>query len=148
MLKILPVTHNEKGFILPLVLFITAIVMVIVLSGIQIYKNNIQLTHHHIQQLKIETLLQSALTRFKQELKNGNITLPGSSDELLSTSYTFPDGQVEIHRRMVDKEKEETEDTGPQTDKDLYRLRCVITMEDLSYSFIHFVAHSEKDKEG
>ncbi|HLR01130.1 MAG TPA: hypothetical protein VK111_00085 [Virgibacillus sp.] len=148
MLKILPVTHNEKGFILPLVLFITAIVMVIVLSGIQIYKNNIQLTHHHIQQLKIETLLQSALTRFKQELKNGDITLPGSSDELLSTSYTFPDGQVEIHRRMVDKEKEETEDTGPQTDKDLYRLRCVITMEDLSYSFIHFVAHSEKDKEG
>lgn len=148
MLKILPVTHNEKGFILPLVLFITAIVMVIVLSGIQIYKNNIQLTHHHIQQLKIETLLQSALTRFKQELKNGDITLPGSSDELLSTSYTFPDGQVEIHRRMVDKEKEETENTGPQTDKDLYRLRCVITMEDLSYSFIHFVAHSEKDKEG
>lgn len=142
MLKTLLVPREQKGFILPFVLFTAAIVMVTVISGIHIYKNNIQLTHHHIQQIKIETLFQSGLAHFKQDMENGDITLSKSSDDTLTTTYTLPDGDVEIYNRLV--EDEETEDTD--THKNLYRLRCIITTGDLSYTFIHFVTQPEAKK--
>jgi len=46
---------SQSGFFLPYVLFITAIVLFIVTANVNIYRQDVLLTHQHINQLKIET---------------------------------------------------------------------------------------------
>lgn len=140
MLNILCPIHKQEGFILPFVLFAVIIIMLAVTGGIHIYQNNIRLTDQHIQQLKIESSFQSGISLFKKDLIEGDILPPRTSDES-TTKYKVPDGDVTIIYRLA-KEEEITE-----MDEPVYHLRCRITVEDASYSFIHYVPDSfDKNK--
>ncbi|WP_162800305.1 hypothetical protein [Oceanobacillus zhaokaii] len=81
--------NNEKGFFLPYVLFIIAIVYIIVTTNIAMYRNDLQLTENQIEQVKIETLFQMQREQFKQEVQKHG--LPSSE-----TTYHFPDGKAKI----------------------------------------------------
>jgi len=89
MIKKLFITNNENGFILPYVLFITAIVIIIVTANISIYRNDIVITENQLEQIKIETLFQMGRTKLKKEMVN-------QEEETSDVSYSFPDGIVKI----------------------------------------------------
>ncbi|WP_375050429.1 hypothetical protein [Virgibacillus sp. JSM 102003] len=91
-------TGSSKGFILPYVLFIIAISLIIITASINMYQNEIQITHNQINQLKIETLLQMARTSFKEEVLLGN-------DLDNPIHYQFPYGDVDVEY-IVYNEKE------------------------------------------
>jgi len=121
-------TREQKGFILPFVLFAVVIIMLVITSSIHIYQNNIRLTNHHIQQLKIESLFQSSLSLFKQHLENGDIPPIQSPYKELTKLYTLPDGNVNIIYQMA-----------KGTDRPAYHLKCRIVIDGLSYSFNHYL---------
>ncbi len=83
------ITNNESGFFLPYVLFITALVFIIITTSIRTYQHEIEITHHLIDQLKAETIVQMGLAKFKQDY------LPNEQDTL-NVHYSFPDGEVTI----------------------------------------------------
>lgn len=141
MLNILYFTREQKGFILPFVLFTVAIIMLLTTSGIHIYQNNIRLTHQHIQQLKIETIFQSGLALFKQDLQENDIPPSKSPRDKLTKLYSLPDGEVEFQYRMAEEEE------LANTDKPAYFLDGEITIAELSYSVYHYVSLPHPDDE-
>ncbi|MBT2214450.1 hypothetical protein KK120_01220 [Virgibacillus dakarensis] len=89
MKKQLSFTNKQHGFFLPYVLFITAIVLFVLTVNTNTYKNDIRIIHNHLEQLKIETLVQMGREKFKAE--TGTHT-----DERGTVSYSFPPGNVKI----------------------------------------------------
>lgn len=132
MLNTLHFTRNAKGFVLPYVLFVLVIVMVLVVSAIHIYQNNMQLTKHHIQQIQFETLFQMGLASFKEDVTKDDLPLSQSPDDKQKKLYAFPDGDVTIRYRKADPD--ETEDMeGP-----VYYLKFDIMMENQQHSFSYY----------
>src|SRR5690625_2885206 len=80
---------NESGFILPYVLFLITIIFIVLTANIHIYKQETYNTHHHLEQLKIETLVQMGIMTFKNDYMDKNI-------QTNEVTYTFPDGTVDI----------------------------------------------------
>lgn len=80
---------KEQGFILPYTLFITTIILLLLTASINIYSREIQMTHHALEQLKLETLFQMGRTKFKNEFP-----FPAPVND--TTVYDFPDGRVQI----------------------------------------------------
>ncbi|HLR75272.1 MAG TPA: competence type IV pilus minor pilin ComGG [Virgibacillus sp.] len=78
---------NNSGFILPYVLFIITIILIVLSASIHIYKQEINMTHHHIEQLKIETLIQMSIMAFKDDYLNDSL-------DSGSVTYNFPYGTV------------------------------------------------------
>ncbi|WP_088050629.1 hypothetical protein [Virgibacillus dakarensis] len=89
MKKQLSFINKQHGFFLPYVLFITAIVLFVLTVNTNTYKNDIRIIHNHLEQLKIETLVQMGREKFKVE--TGTHT-----DERGTVSYSFPPGNVKI----------------------------------------------------
>src|SRR5690625_1915397 len=83
-------TSEEKGFFLPFVLFIASLIFIIFTGGANIYNQDIRLTHHYTEQIKIETLIQMARTAIKREIADLEW------DFLNIVEYNFPDGHVTI----------------------------------------------------
>lgn len=90
MKKRLFIISKESGFILPVVLFVTAIVMLLVTTHIYTYQNNIRITDNQLEQVKIETLFQMGLTQVKEDITSIE-TFPAT------VQYTFPDGETNIY---------------------------------------------------
>lgn len=87
---------NEKGFVLPYVLFITSLLFIIITTSISIYEQDIKVTHYQVEQIKIETLYQSALAIFKEERELNHMPY-------YTTNYTFPDGKVTVTYTIIDE---------------------------------------------
>ncbi|WP_164668618.1 hypothetical protein [Virgibacillus doumboii] len=93
----LPFTNN-KGFILPFVLFVTAIALILITSSVRMYQDEIQITNKQTEQIKIETLLQMARTSFKEKVIQSEI--PDNP-----TNYYFPYGDVRVEYIIIDDKK-------------------------------------------
>lgn len=86
---------NQAGFYLPYVLFLTVIVLFTVATQINIYQQDIQVTHQHLEQLRIETLNQMALKKVQQE--NDILEL-----ERWTVSYIFPYGTARLKYHLIE----------------------------------------------
>ena len=86
---------SQSGFFLPYVLFITAIVLFIVTANVNIYRQDVLLTHQHINQLRIETLIQMAYKKFEEEY------IPLELDTI-DMEYNFPYGVVQMKYVKLD----------------------------------------------
>lgn len=89
MKKSLLFTNDEKGFILPLVLLIAALMFLFVSTNIAIYKNEMVVTKNELSQLRINTLFQSGRAKFTTEI-------PTLKQDQGTVNYTFPNGTVKI----------------------------------------------------
>ncbi|WP_430785284.1 hypothetical protein VBD025_10745 [Virgibacillus flavescens] len=85
--------HNEQGFILPLTLFVAALLILFTGTNIAIYKNEMIITKNEIAQIKIDTLYQIGHTKFLAALDTLN-------QESGTTSYKLPDGEVSIEYQL------------------------------------------------
>lgn len=114
---------SEKGFFLPYVLFITSLVLIIVTASAHAYHREIQITHHQIEHIRLETLLQMGLASFKEE------HIPNDLSHF-TVDYLFPDGEVTITYLLID-------DFG-------YQLRFnILTVNQSVYRIIHPVETGE-----
>lgn len=108
------IMSNQSGFFLPYVLFITTIIFIIITASIRTYQHEIEITHHLIDQLRGETIVQMGLAKFNQEY------LPIERDTF-SVYYNLPDGEVTIVYSFIDDSE--------------YRLHfTVITKNGLTYT--------------
>ncbi len=83
---------------LPLVLFVTALVFLIISTTVHRYQNNVIMTKNQIEQLKIETLVQMSREKIKQELiQNGEIEN--------QMDISFPYGEVSVRITSLTPEK-------------------------------------------
>ena len=89
MKKRLSILCNQSGFYLPYVLFLTVVVLFTLVTHISVYQRDIQVTHQHLEQLRIETLNQMALKKMQAEL------LPEEPNGW-RMNYSFPSGTVEL----------------------------------------------------
>lgn len=80
---------NKKGFFLPYVLFITALVFIIISANIKIYKNELELMDHLTEQIDVETLLQMSSMKYVNDMKK-------AEDFPNHQSYHFPSGDVTV----------------------------------------------------
>lgn len=96
MRKLLAITSNENGFYLPFVLFITTLMLAAATTSAMIYRNEVEITNHLLENIKAETLIQMSRVKFSEEKlhennKDGKIT------------YTFPSGLSEIRYESLEK---------------------------------------------
>jgi len=91
--------NNQQGFVLPLVLFTTAIVFVVLMSQITMYRSEINITKNHLEQVKIESLFQMGREKVKDELRMATTVeeIPGK------VTYQLPLGSVII---LISREKD------------------------------------------
>lgn len=108
------IISEESGFYLPYVLFIVALVFIIITANIRIYHHEIEITDHHIERVKAETIIQMGLAKFKED------ELP-TELETLHIDYLFPDGEITLIYSLI---------------SDLeYRIHCtVLTNNGLEYT--------------
>ncbi|WP_156290734.1 hypothetical protein [Oceanobacillus salinisoli] len=90
MTKTLSFITEQKGFMLPYVLFITTMMLILILSSIQLYRNDIYLTEQYVEHVRVETIFQMGQMKFKQEILQRNLPPPAQ------IQYEFPDGKVNI----------------------------------------------------
>lgn len=88
--------NNQRGFILPYTLFIATIVLLIVMTNIITYNQNIQITYNYMEQIKIQTLFQMGREKFKQEVTTLEINN--------KVAYDFPHGHVVIDYTTTETE--------------------------------------------
>lgn len=88
MKKSLHFMNNDNGFILPSILFIIVIMFIVLTTNIKIYYHDQFITEQHLEQLKIETIVQMGRLMVKKEL----IKAPNTE----KVHYTFPDGNITI----------------------------------------------------
>ncbi|MUV39645.1 hypothetical protein JNUCC1_03529 [Lentibacillus sp. JNUCC-1] len=79
---------NQSGFILPYVVFISALVLIALSASIHMYHNEIYMTDIEMENIKTETLLQMGYTNYMKTIETGES--PGEQ------FYTFPQGRVHI----------------------------------------------------
>ncbi|WP_167751330.1 competence type IV pilus minor pilin ComGG [Lentibacillus salicampi] len=96
MKKTLCFTTDQKGFVLPYVLFFIALAFMIITANVNLYQDETHITQNQAEQLKIGTLLQMARAQFKEDVANRSET-----DEL---TYTFPYGDVVVQYTQLNEE--------------------------------------------
>lgn len=89
MKKRLHFLSDQSGFYLPYTLCITIIILLTVTTYIKLYRQDIEVTHQHLEQLTIETLRQVAFQKFKEDY-------PTIDTDQVLTHYTFPTGTVKV----------------------------------------------------
>ncbi|MGM8213494.1 hypothetical protein ACLIBH_12020 [Virgibacillus sp. W0430] len=82
--------NKEAGFYLPFVLFIITICFIILTASINMYKNEIEVTHKQLEQIKVETLFQISRTKLKNEIKENKFKHTNQ------ITYQLQDGFVTI----------------------------------------------------
>lgn len=80
---------NETGFILPSVVFLIFVLFVIFLANVSVYELELTMGEHHLEQVKIETLIQLGLESYKDDLQKSETFIP-------KKNYSFPYGEVFI----------------------------------------------------
>lgn len=80
---------NETGFILPSVVFLIFVLFVIFLANVSVYELELTMGEHHLEQVKIETLIQLGLESYKDDLQKSETFIP-------KKNYSFPYGEVII----------------------------------------------------
>ncbi|WP_121605256.1 hypothetical protein [Virgibacillus sp. Bac332] len=88
MKKILSYTNNEKGFMLPMVMFTIALVLIATITNIQLYQNNKQMTAHQLEQVKMESLIQITREKLKKDLLKDK--------DLKRNLYHLPEGNISV----------------------------------------------------
>ncbi|MUK87133.1 hypothetical protein GMD78_01805 [Ornithinibacillus sp. L9] len=83
--------NSQRGFILPSVMFISVFVFIIVLANTYTFQSSVQITDKVIENIKIETLFQMGLARFKNDYAN-----LGYTTEEQTIEYEFPNGNTQI----------------------------------------------------
>ena len=117
MKKLLFFIRDQHGFLLPYVLFMTALAFIVITVSIQMYRNEIEITDNQIEQLRVETLFQMGREQFIDDWENGRI-------EANPVVYSFPYGETKIHYM--------------QLEDSLYQLHAVISTADgFSYVIRH-----------
>lgn len=96
--------NKKNGFFFPYVMFLTTLVMITVMAGIQNYQRELQITSQQINQLRIETLFQMGRKLLKDELIN--YPLIESQGQV---TYDLPDGVVTIHFLKIENGLYQTE---------------------------------------
>src|SRR5690625_7726432 len=86
-------TRRESGFILPYVLVIVTIALIVMMTSIKIYEQEFKVTHHYLEQIKIETLMQMAYVQFHEDYDKNDASQ-------IRTEYEFPRSE----ERRVGKE--------------------------------------------
>ncbi len=86
---------SESGFYLPLTMMVSMIVLSAVITSVLIYKNEMEVSHTLKEQIEVETLIQMARAKFKEEevYKNKN------SGQI---TYEFPNGTAVIQYDKID----------------------------------------------
>ncbi len=100
---------------LPYVLFVVSLVFIMITSSILLYRNDLYLTDHYLEHIRIETLFQMSQMKFNQEILSTNSTIPST------VQYDFPDGKVIIH---ITEESE-----------NLYDFVYIITTKELEFKY-------------
>ena len=99
MKKRLSFINNEQGFSLPYVLFIIIRSFIVIIANIKIYQNELNMMKHLTDQVKVETLIQMSLAKFKEDISS-NDDLTSIEDE---TFYSFPSGEVNLKVISIEK---------------------------------------------
>lgn len=99
MKKRLSFINNEQGFSLPYVLFIIILSFIVIIANIKIYQNELHMMKHLTDQVKVETLIQMSLAKFKEDISS-NDDLTSIEDE---TFYSFPSGEVNLKVISIEK---------------------------------------------
>lgn len=81
------IISSESGFYLPYVLFIATLIFIVIAASIRTYQQDIEITHHFVEQLKAETIVQMGVATFNQEYLE-------IEQDTLNIHYSFPDGEV------------------------------------------------------
>ncbi|MEC5422261.1 hypothetical protein QGM71_02005 [Virgibacillus sp. C22-A2] len=115
---------NEKGFVLPYILFIITLVFIFLTSNISTYKNEIKMTENHLEQVIIETLYQMGHTKLKEEFVTNNY-------HATQISYSFPDGLVNINLTPLTQTKYRLEFNITTTKRSVYNLFSFLDTNDL-----------------
>lgn len=89
MRKYLQHIKNSDGFYLPLVLSVTAFVLIFLTTFIYMYKNDLVLSQLSLQQIEAETLIQMSRKEFMDEDKSA---FPSIGE----INYVYPTGDVTI----------------------------------------------------
>ncbi|HEY4602634.1 MAG TPA: hypothetical protein VIG73_15305 [Cerasibacillus sp.] len=90
---------NERGFFLPFVLFFTIVIFMLIMASIKSYQNDVIMTHRLSEHVKIETLYQMGLARFKNDLASQENLIDERTNHFF---YQFPSGQVDITSERKD----------------------------------------------
>src|SRR5699024_836597 len=122
MKKVLFITRNQQGFILPFSLFIISILLLLFTIQITIFKNDIQITHNHQEQLKIETLIQMGREKFKRDIVSKQQQATGT------VTYKFPPGNVTIDYQKIDPSSYRLAWDIASSDK-TYRKRTIMKLD-------------------
>lgn len=80
---------HESGFFLPYTLVVVLITLMILITSVQVYTNEVNISYRTMQQLEIETLIQMGIAKLVQEIsfatfKRGKIV------------FEFPNGRSEL----------------------------------------------------
>lgn len=101
---------SESGFTYPLVVLIISVIFILFFKNVILYKQDITMTDHHIEQLNYQTLVQMTLIQIKRDLRDDK--------NLQTIHYSFPTGHVKVvtHKRS---ENEYNLELYVTTNKDL-----------------------------
>ncbi|MEI3611719.1 hypothetical protein [Pseudogracilibacillus sp. SO30301A] len=107
---------SESGFYLPLSMVVSMIVLSAVITSVLIYKNETKVSYMLKEQIEVETLIQMARAKFKEEevYKNRN------SGQI---TYEFPSGTTIIQYEKIDTHQ--------------FTLQFDVTTNEHSYFTIH-----------
>lgn len=86
--------RNQSGFFLPYVLGITVVIMFVVVTQVNLYQQDVKVTHQHIEQLKIETLVQMGYQKFQED----HSVVDSNQFEV---DYAFPYGTVNLRYKKL-----------------------------------------------
>lgn len=86
---------NERGYILPSIILMIFIALIGLTATISIYHEEMEMTKSHIEQLKIDTLIQMAYTKFKENY-------PFIEQYHEEVHYSFKDGDVSLTYTVLD----------------------------------------------
>lgn len=113
-------TSNEKGMIFPLILLLIPILLIVFYTNIELYYYDVQFSNNQIEQLKIESLTQAGIAKYKDEIDINEAELP--------MTFKFPQGTVKMipTSRLIDHTQ--TIDLIIKTDKD-YNYQANITIK-------------------
>ncbi|MEC2158427.1 hypothetical protein [Virgibacillus halodenitrificans] len=92
---------NQKGFILPMVLFTISIFFILITATITSYQNEIHMSEAHLERIKMHTLLQMGFQSLMEEYDD-----PSALPHILY--YSFLQGEVHITTTSITKDTWET----------------------------------------
>ncbi|CDQ39669.1 hypothetical protein [Virgibacillus salexigens] len=115
--------NNEQAFILPFVLFVIALTFMLITTNVQQYQSNISMTKNQLQQITIETLIQTAREKLKEKL-NEDI------NNISPRTFHLPQGDVRIQLTDIGKSS--------------YRILYIVTIQESKYTTIGYLAIPNK----